>query len=70
MPPIGLLIGDIDFSNLAVMLKQATETTAAVTLNYGKFIQTVIDFTIISFAIFVVVKAINTLKRKEAVKTS
>lgn len=70
MPPIGLLIGGIDFSDLVVTLKKTTETTAAVTLNYGKFIQSVIDFVIIAFAIFIVVKAINRLKRKEAVKPS
>jgi large conductance mechanosensitive channel len=65
MPPIGLLIGGVDFSNLVVTLKDATATTAAVTLNYGKFIQTVIDFIIIAFAIFIAVKAMNTLKKKE-----
>jgi large conductance mechanosensitive channel len=70
MPPIGLLIGGIDFGNLVVTLKKATETTTAVTLNYGKFIQTLIDFVIIAFAIFVVVKGINVLKRKEAAKPS
>ncbi|MGD0078780.1 MAG: large-conductance mechanosensitive channel protein MscL [Sedimentisphaerales bacterium] len=70
MPPIGLLIGGVDFSKLVITIKKATETTAAVTLNYGNFIQTVIDFVIIAFAIFMVVKAINTLKRKEAAKPS
>ena len=76
MPPIGMLIGGIDFSNLVVTLKAAVPATAdtaaqaAVTLNYGKFIQSVIDFVIIAFAIFMVVKAINRLKRKEAVKPS
>jgi len=70
MPPIGFLIGGIGFTNLVVTLRQATETTAAVTLNYGKFIQSVMDFVIIAFAIFMVVKAINSLKRKEAVKPS
>jgi large conductance mechanosensitive channel len=70
MPPIGLLIGGIDFGNLVVTLKKATEKTTAVTLNYGKFIQAIIDFVIIAFAIFMVVKGINTLKRKEAVKPS
>jgi large conductance mechanosensitive channel len=70
MPPIGLLIGGVDFSKLVITIKKATETTAAVTLNYGNFIQTIIDFTIIAFAIFMVVKAINTLKRKEAAKPS
>jgi len=74
MPPIGFLIGGIDFSGLAVTLKAAIAASAdkpavaAVTLNYGKFIQTAIDFTIIAFAIFVAVKAINVLKRKEEAK--
>ena len=68
MPPVGLLIGGVDFSKLVITIKKATETTAAVTLNYGKFIQSVIDFIIIAFAIFMVVKAINSLKRKEAAK--
>jgi large conductance mechanosensitive channel len=70
MPPIGLLIGGVDFSKLVITIKKATETTTAVTLNYGKFIQTIIDFVIIAFAIFVVVKGINALKRKEAAKPS
>ena len=69
-PPIGFLIGGIDFSQLAITLKQATDTAPAVTLNYGKLIQAAIDFTIIAFAIFLVVKGINSLKRKEAVKPS
>ncbi|MGA2071368.1 MAG: large-conductance mechanosensitive channel protein MscL [Sedimentisphaerales bacterium] len=76
MPPIGLLVGGKTFTNLAIPLKQAKIDEAgktiapAVTLNYGNFIQTIIDFTIVAFAIFLVIKAINTLKRKEAVKPS
>jgi large conductance mechanosensitive channel len=66
MPPIGLLLGKVNFTDLAVILRQAGETTAAVTLNYGKFIQTLIDFVIIAFAIFMVVKGMNSLKKKEA----
>lgn len=66
MPPLGLLIGGVDFSNLAITLKHAQGDAPAVVLAYGKFIQTVIDFIIISFAIFIGVKAINQLKRKEA----
>jgi large conductance mechanosensitive channel len=65
MPPLGLLIGGIDFTNLAIILKPAADKAAAVTLNYGKFIQTVVDFTIIAFAIFVAIKAMNALKKKE-----
>jgi len=65
MPPIGLLVGGVDFSNLAVTLKQAAGDAAAVQLRYGMFIQQVIDFLIIAFAIFMVVKAMNSLKRKQ-----
>jgi large conductance mechanosensitive channel len=65
MPPIGILLGGVDFSNLSVILKEAVDKAPAVTLKYGKFIQTIIDFLIISFCIFVMVKGINTLKRKE-----
>jgi len=65
MPPIGLMLGGVDFSDLAVTLKEASGDVAAVTLNYGTFIQTVIDFIIIAFAIFMVVKAMNNLKKKE-----
>jgi len=64
-PPIGLLLGGVDFSNLAITLKAAADGAPAVVLSYGKFIQTVVDFTIIAFAIFMGIKAINTLKRAE-----
>ncbi len=62
MPPIGLLIGGVDFSNLKLILKDATATTEAVSLNYGLFLQTLVDFTIIAFSIFMVVKTLNRLK--------
>ena len=65
MPPIGMLMGGVDFSDLAVVLKEASGDVAAVTLNYGSFIQTVVDFLIIAFAIFMVVKAMNNMKKKE-----
>ena len=65
MPPIGLLIGGVDFSDLAIVLKEAASDVPAVTLNYGKFIQSIIDFTVIAFAIFIAVKFINNLKRQE-----
>ena len=65
MPPIGLLLGNVDFSDLAVTLRAAAEGAEAVTLRYGQFIQTVVDFTIIAFAIFLVVKAMNTMNKKE-----
>ncbi|MDH4583558.1 large-conductance mechanosensitive channel protein MscL [Pseudomonas sp. BN415] len=66
MPPIGLLIGGVDFSDLAVTLKAAEGEIPAVVLSYGKFIQTILDFVIVAFAIFMGVKAINRLKREEA----
>lgn len=65
MPPIGVLLGGVDFSGLAFTIKRAVGETPAVVISYGKFIQTLVDFTIIAFAIFIAVKAINTLKRKE-----
>jgi len=65
MPPIGLLLGNVDFSDLAVTLSAASEGAEAVMLRYGIFIQTVIDFLIIAFAIFMVVKAMNTVMTKE-----
>ena len=70
MPPLGLLVGRMDFSDLAFVLKEAEvgesgDEIAAVTLNYGAFIQVIVEFTIIAFAIFMVVKLINSLKRKE-----
>lgn len=65
MPPIGMLMGGVDFKDLAIVLKDAVGETAAVTVNYGMFIQTVLDFLIIAFAIFMVVKAMNNMKKKE-----
>lgn len=70
MPPIGLLIGGVDFSDLAIVLKAAEGDIPAVTLSYGKFIQTVLDFVIVAFAIFMGVKVINRLKREEAAAPS
>ncbi len=65
MPPIGLILGGVDFSNLALTIKAAVGDSPAITVKYGKFIQTVVDFTIISFSIFILVKGINSLKKKE-----
>jgi len=65
MPPLGVLLGGMDFSKLSLTVKSAMGKTAAVTINYGQFIQTVVDFTIIAFAIFLMIKGINSLKRKE-----
>jgi large conductance mechanosensitive channel len=65
MPPIGLLLGGMDFSKLVLTLKQGSEGVAPVTLNYGMFINTTIDFLIIAFAIFMAIKAMNSMKKKE-----
>ena len=65
MPPIGVLLGGVDFASLAFVLKEAAGDAPAVVIKYGSFIQTVVDFTIIAFAIFMVVKAINAMKKKE-----
>lgn len=70
MPPIGLLLGGVDFSDFALHLKNAADASQAVTLNYGVFINTVIDFSITALAIFFVVKAMNTLKRKKEEKAT
>jgi len=72
MPPLGLLLGGMNFSNLFVPLTGGSYATLAAakeagapTLNYGMFIQTIIDFLIVAFAIFMVVKAMNAAKKKE-----
>jgi len=65
MPPIGVLLGGADFSKLAIVVQEAVGDAPAVVISYGKFIQTLVDFTIIAFVIFMVIKAINALKRKE-----
>jgi large conductance mechanosensitive channel len=65
MPPIGLLMGGVDFSHLAVTLKAVAGSAPAITLKYGMLINTIIDFLIVVFAIFLVVKGMNALKRKK-----
>ena len=77
MPPIGLLLGKVDFSNLFAVLKQGeavagpyasladAQVAGAVTINYGVFINTLISFIVIAFAIFMVIRAMNNLKKKE-----
>jgi len=67
MPPIGVVLGGVDFSNLSIIIQEAIDKKPAVTISYGKFLQTVIDFTIVAFVIFMAVKAMNSLKKKEAV---
>lgn len=68
MPPLGLLIGGVDFSDLAITLRAAEGDTPAVVLAYGRFIQTVVDFLIVAFAIFMVIKGMNRLRHKEEAK--
>lgn len=71
MPPLGLLIGGVNFQDLKIVLTEAVldasgaETAAAVSINYGNFIQVTFDFIIIAFAIFMMVKAMNAAKKKE-----
>ena len=76
MPPIGLLLGNVDFSNLFAIIKQGSaagtfatvadaQKAGAVTINYGLFINTVINFVIVAFAVFLLIKGLNTLKRQE-----
>ena len=73
MPPIGLLVGNVDFSDLFINLSGKTfeslkdaKAAGAATINYGLFINTVIDFTIVAFAIFMMIRILNRMKRKEA----
>jgi large conductance mechanosensitive channel len=79
MPPIGLLLGKVDFANLFFVLKEGTQAgpyltvdaaqkAGAVTFNYGMFINTIITFTIVAFAVFMLIRAINRLKRQEEAK--
>ncbi|MBL8943118.1 MAG: large-conductance mechanosensitive channel protein MscL, partial [Myxococcales bacterium] len=63
MPPLGLLLGGVDFSDLAVQLKAAVGDKPAVMLRWGKFFQMLIDFTIMAFAVFMMVRAMNKLKK-------
>jgi large conductance mechanosensitive channel len=65
MPPIGLLLGGVDFTELTITLKETAGEAGAVTLNYGSFVQTVVDFIIIAFAIFMAIKAMNKMKKEE-----
>ena len=68
MPPIGMLLGGVDFTNLALTLKAGSEGVEPVLIKYGVFLNTVIDFVIIAFAIFMVVKGLNSMKKKEEEK--
>ena len=66
MPPIGMILGNVDFSKLSIVLREKTATAEAVAIKYGLFINTVLDFVIVAFAIFMVIKQMNRLKKKEA----
>jgi large conductance mechanosensitive channel len=70
MPPIGYMMGGVDFSNLKLFLKPATETDPGVAISYGLFINTLINFAIVAFAMFILVRALITLKKKEEVAPS
>lgn len=65
MPPIGLAMGGVNFTDLAIVLKEAVGDVAAVKISYGKFIQTVLDFLIVAIAIFAGIKAMNSMRKKE-----
>lgn len=65
MPPIGVLVGGVDFAKLAYIIQEAQGEVAAVTINYGIFIQTIVDFLIVALAIFMAIKVMTSLKKKE-----
>jgi large conductance mechanosensitive channel len=65
MPPLGLVLGGVDFKDLVIILKEATAEAQAVTINYGMFIQNLIDFLLIALVIFMMIQAFNSFKRKE-----
>jgi len=65
MPPIGVMMGGVDFSDLAIVIQEAVGDAEAVTINYGQFVQTTLDFVIVAFAIFMMIKGMNSLKKKE-----
>jgi large conductance mechanosensitive channel len=66
MPPIALLLGHVNFSELAVVLRRAADGTPEVSMQYGLFIQALIDFVIVAFSIFLAVKAMNSFRKKQA----
>lgn len=65
MPPLGVILGKVNFSELKWVMFQAHENTEAVTLNYGMFIQTIVNFIIVAWAMFIIIKVMNSLKRKQ-----
>jgi large conductance mechanosensitive channel len=66
MPVVGRLTGGVDFSDMKITIQEAHESSKAVTINYGTFVTIVVDFVIVAFAVFLLVKAVNRLKKKEA----
>ena len=66
MPPIGALMGGVNFANLKMIIKDGVGEIPAVTLNYGNFVQTCVNFLIVVFAIFMMIKAMNSMKKAEA----
>ena len=65
MPPIGLLIGGVDFKDLQVVIKKATETSSEIAIRYGAFVNTIIDFVIIAAAIFLTIKLFSSIRKKK-----
>ena len=65
MPPVGMLMGNVDFSEIVITLQEATADAEAVTMNIGTFINNIISFLIVAWAVFMLVKAMNSLKKKE-----
>ena len=79
MPPIGLILGNVDFSNLFVVLKEGAaaapyaslaeaQKAGAVTINYGKFLNSIVSFIIVAFAVFLLIRAVNKVKKQEQTK--
>jgi len=66
MPPIGMLVGGLDFSDLAITLKAAVDPNPAVLLKYGIFVNAIIDFTIVALCLYMIIRTMNTLKRRQA----
>jgi large conductance mechanosensitive channel len=69
MPPLGKVLGKVDFSSLKITLQEAVDKTPAVTINYGAFINTILDFVIVAFCIFLVIKQVNRFTKKPEPKT-
>jgi len=65
LPPLGLLVGGINFSDLNIIIKEANKTNTAISINYGNFIQVTFDFLLVALSIFMVIKVINSAKRKK-----